>query len=163
MSTHAPSFKIIYFVPKLLQPTFKAIPRTPCIRLTPYDRVKLFFAPGLSPSIRTNPTRRFTFRLFTYPDWVINITFRPCIGKKSPLATEPPFFFLQQKTLGLSVAMAGSKRPNEGPSNAPIHLSSFYLPRLGHKYHLPSLYRQQVSISYRASSLLSSEKTLGLP
>ena len=92
-----PSFGIIYFVPKLLQLAFKAIPRTLCIRLTPYDRVKLFFAPGLSPSACTNPTRRFTFRLFTYPDWAINITFRPCIGNKSPLATEPPHFFLQQK------------------------------------------------------------------
>ena len=96
-STHAPSFGIIYFVSKLLQPAFKAIPRTPCIWPTPYDRVKLFFAPGFSPSVRTNLMRRFTFRLFTYPDWAINITFRPCIGNKSPLATEPPFFFFQQK------------------------------------------------------------------
>ena len=89
-----PSFGIIYFVPKLFQPAFKAIPCTPCTQLTPCNWVKLFFAPGLSPSARTNPTRRFTFRLFTYPDWAINITFRPCIGNKSPLATEPPFFFL---------------------------------------------------------------------
>ena len=47
--------------------------------------------------------------------------------------------------------------------NASIHLSSFHLPRLGHKYDLPSLYRQQVSISYRASFLLSPGKTPGLP
>ena len=46
--------------------------------------------------------------------------------------------------------------------NAPIHLSSFHLPRLGHKYHLPSLYRQQISISYRTSFLLLPAKTLGL-
>ena len=99
VSTHAPSFGIIYFVPKLPQPAFKAIPSTPCIRLTPYDRVKFFFAPGLLPSVRTNPMRRFTFRLFTYPDRAINITFRPCIDNKSPLATEPPLFLLQQKPL----------------------------------------------------------------
>ena len=48
-----PSFGIIYFVPKLLQPAFKAIPRTLCTRLTPYNWIKLFFAPGLSPSICT--------------------------------------------------------------------------------------------------------------
>ena len=95
VSTHAPSFGIIYFVLKLLQATFKAIPRTPCIRLTPNNWVKLFFAPGLLPSVRANPTRRFTFRLLTYPDWAINITLRICIGNKPPLATAPPFFLLQ--------------------------------------------------------------------
>ena len=68
VSTHAPKFRSNLFALKLLQPAFKAIPRTPCIRPTPYDRVKLFFAPGFSPSVRTNPTRRFTFRLFTDPD-----------------------------------------------------------------------------------------------
>ena len=96
-----PSFGTIYFVPKLLQPAFKAIHRTPCIWPTPYDRVKTLLCP-----------------------W--------------------PFTFRPQKP------------------NAPIHLSSFHLPRLGHKHHLPSLYRQQVSISYRASFLLSPAKTLGL-
>src|SRR6185436_7662194 len=59
-----PIFEIIYFVPKLLQPAFKAIPYTLCTRLTPYNRVKLFFAPVLSPSICANPMRQFTFRLF---------------------------------------------------------------------------------------------------
>jgi len=109
-----PSFRIIYFIPKLLQPTFKAIPRAPCTRLTPNNWVKLFFAPDLSPSVRANSTRRFNFRLFTYPDWAINITFRSCIGNKPPLATTPPLFLLQQKTLGLPVAMASSKRPRQG-------------------------------------------------
>ena len=97
VSTHAPSFGIICFVPKLLQPAFKAIPRTPCTRLTPYNWVKLFFAPGLSPSICTNPMCRFTFHLFTYLDWAINITPWLYIGNKSPLATAPSSFFLQQK------------------------------------------------------------------
>ena len=40
-----PSFEIIYFVPKLLQPAFKAIPRTPCTRLTPVQLGKTLLCP----------------------------------------------------------------------------------------------------------------------
>jgi len=47
--------------------------------------------------------------------------------------------------------------------NAPIHLPSFHLPRLGHKYHPLALHRQQTSISYSTSFLPPSVKTLGLP
>ena len=45
--------------------------------------------------------------------------------------------------------------------NAPIHLLSFHLPRLGHKYYPLALHRQQVSISY-STFFLPSAKNLGL-
>ena len=67
---------------------------------------------------------RLAFRktwLFTCPDRSIKITLRLYIGNKPPLATTPlPFSFQQlQKTLGFPVAMARTKHPDEGPSNAP--------------------------------------------
>ena len=42
--------------------------------------------------------------------------------------------------------------------NAPIHLSSFCLPRLGHKYYALVLHWQQISIGYSTSFLPSSAK-----
>ena len=42
--------------------------------------------------------------------------------------------------------------------NAPIHVLSFHLPRLVHKYYPLALHRQQVSISCSTFFLLPSEK-----
>ena len=105
-----PSFGVIYFVPKLflltivllLQLAFRAIPRTSCTWLTPYNKVKTLLCPW-----------PFALRL--------------C-------------------------------KPN-----TPIHIPSFHLPRLGHKYHPSILYRQQASISHNTSFLPPSAKTLDFP
>ena len=73
---------------------------------------------AFSPSVRTNLTCRFTFRLFTYPDRAINITFRPCISNKSPLAIEPHFFFLQQNPRS-SCSNGGLQAPRRGSFQCP--------------------------------------------
>ena len=125
-----PSFGITYFVSKLFLAAFKAIPRTLCTRLTPYSWVKLFFALGLFSFVCANSMRRFTFCLFTYPDWAINITPWLCIGNKSPLATAPSSFRKNPRSScsngGHQALRRGSFRcPSGDPPSLGVSSSSF--------------------------------------
>ena len=121
VSTPAPQFRNNLFCSEITPTSIQSHSSYPEHTAIQYNWVKPFFAPGLTPSICASPTRRFTFRLFTCPDRSIKITLRLYIGNKPPLATTPlPFSFQQlQKTPGFPVTMAGTKHPDEGPSNAP--------------------------------------------
>ena len=96
VSTHAPQFRNNLFCSEITPTSIQSHSSYPVHMAYPYNWVKLFFAPGLSPSICASPTCRFTFRLFTCPDRSIKITLRLYIGNKPPLATTPlPFSFQQ--------------------------------------------------------------------
>ena len=136
VSTHAPQFRNNLFVaPKLFQIMINPlhqrsnqhseqllVPRAHGT-LKP-DEQKLFFAPGSSFFIHIIWMRRSIFCLFTQSllfTRPINNTLWPSISIKLASATAlsallPPSSW---KTLTSFVAMAGSKRSGEGPSNDP--------------------------------------------
>ena len=117
---HMPlGFGIIYFVPKLLQPAFKAIPRTPCTRLTPVQLGKTLLCPWPFAFHPRKPNAPIHFPSFYLPRQ-IHKNHPPALHRQqASISYRASFLLSPAKNLGLLVAMAGSQRPDEGPSNAP--------------------------------------------